>query len=255
MHIGPSLARTLIAVSLFPPPPDQPSFTGSGKICIFEIEITAAPPPGGLLSCALHINTANTYLLDSNINEITASKADGSYTYYSSAPQGVHDIAVLGATVSKTVVGEGYWVVVNIIVGNLGDYDEVFDVTAYAGSSTIFVIHGVQLAPHAALNLMIVWNTVEYTKGLYTVSAYASPVEGESNVDNNMLMAGNVLVTIPGDVNGDHKVNLKDIFAIALAFGSTTGSARYKPNVDINGDGKINLKDYFIASKNFGQQW
>jgi hypothetical protein len=255
-HLGPNKGKVLVSVSLFPP--DPPYFSGSGKVCIFELKITAAPPVGGQLTSALHINPTDTFLLDGNGLEIPyATKEDGSYTYIygSGPPQGVHDVAVLDATVSKTVLGEGYSVVVNIVVGNLGDYAEFFDVTAYANSSVIGMMFGVQLAPNETLGLMLFWNSAEYMKGVYTVSVYASPVPGESNVDNNVRVAGNVLVTIPGDVNGDRKVNLKDIFAIAMAYGSTTGSARYKPNLDVNGDGRIDRKDLLTAFRNFGKQW
>ena len=62
-----------------------------------------------------------------------------------------------------------------------------------------------------------------------------------------------VRVSILGDINGDGKVNLYDVFNIALAFGSHTGEPRCKPNLDLNGDGSINLWDYLNAALNFGK--
>jgi len=57
-----------------------------------------------------------------------------------------------------------------------------------------------------------------------------------------------------GDINADGKVNVKDIFAIAKAFGSEYLHPGYYPNLDINRDGKINVKDIFAAAKNFGYE-
>jgi hypothetical protein len=240
----------------------------SGAVSIITTDTDGTASPSGVSVYAaldtgrgrIVISMDGDYFGEQEIPEIGLDVADNAELGLNTiawlmGARAVHDVAVLGATVSKTVVGEGYSVVVNVMVANFGDYSEVFDVTAYADESVIGMVLGVQLGPNGTLNLMLVWNSAEYVKGVYTVSVYASPVPGESDVDNNMRVAGNVLVTIPGDVNGDRKVGLKDIFAIALAFGSTTEGARYKPNIDINGDGKIDLKDYFIASKNFGQQW
>ena len=50
----------------------------------------------------------------------------------------------------------------------------------------------------------------------------------------------------------DCKVDLKDVFAAALAFGSFPGHSAWNTNADLNGDHKIDLKDYFAIATNFG---
>jgi hypothetical protein len=67
-------------------------------------------------------------------------------------------------------------------------------------------------------------------------------------------------MTISGDINGDRKVDLQDVFAVGKAFGTTQQGPNppgrvYVPNCDINDDGKIDLKDYYTACKNFGKSW
>ena len=47
-------------------PMEQPTFYGSGKLCIFEFEITAIPEAGQQYSCTLNIDNRDTYYLDSN---------------------------------------------------------------------------------------------------------------------------------------------------------------------------------------------
>jgi len=64
-----------------------------------------------------------------------------------------------------------------------------------------------------------------------------------------------------GDVNLDGKVNLKDVFAVGLSFGSagpgylykgSTPNPRWNPLADENGDNKIDLRDCFQVCLNFG---
>jgi Ca2+-binding EF-hand superfamily protein len=56
-----------------------------------------------------------------------------------------------------------------------------------------------------------------------------------------------------GDVNGDGRVDLKDIALVARAFGSTPTSPNWNPAADINGDGIVNMQDIAIVARNFGQ--
>jgi len=85
-------------------------------------------------------------------------------------------------------------------------------------------------------------------------------------IDLSSVTEKSVLVALPGDVNVDGKINLKDIFAVAKAYGAflVNGQLVHSPqrsccphnlNCDINGDGTVDLKDYFTACKNFGKSW
>jgi Glutamine amidotransferases class-II len=60
-------------------------------------------------------------------------------------------------------------------------------------------------------------------------------------------------ITITGDVNGDGRVGVKDLYTTALAFGSFPGHPRWNANVDINNDLQIDVKDYYMISRNFGK--
>ncbi|MBS7281428.1 MAG: hypothetical protein KIH09_16540 [Candidatus Freyarchaeota archaeon] len=87
VHVGPGVGYVKIAVSKGGLPPGPP-WGHSGKIAIFEFIITAAPPEGEELTCSLHINTTDTYLLDPGGDEISdVVKEDGTYTFiYVAAP-------------------------------------------------------------------------------------------------------------------------------------------------------------------------
>jgi parallel beta-helix repeat protein len=54
-----------------------------------------------------------------------------------------------------------------------------------------------------------------------------------------------------GDVNGDGKINILDIWLIAKAYNSTVGNLRYNPGCDLNNDGFINMTDLLLVAENF----
>lgn len=56
-----------------------------------------------------------------------------------------------------------------------------------------------------------------------------------------------------GDVNGDGKVDGKDIAIVAQAFGSYPGHPRWNSAADINGDNVVNSLDLALVAVNFGK--
>jgi hypothetical protein len=166
----------------------------------------------------------------------------------------VHDIAVVDVTASKNVVGQGYSMSINVIVANQGDYTETFNITVYANTTTIAtLLTNITLTSGNSTNMTFTWNTSDFAKGNYTIWAYAWPVQGETYTTDNILTDGSVFVGIVGDVNGNRKVDLDDVLAVAIAYGSFVGMPKYKPNLDIDGNGKIDLTDYLWVAINYGK--
>jgi hypothetical protein len=54
------------------------------------------------------------------------------------------------------------------------------------------------------------------------------------------------------DTNCDGKVDLKDYYSIAKAYGSYPGHPRWNPAADIVSDGKIDLKDIYTCARAYG---
>ena len=158
------------------------------------------------------------------------------------------EIAVLNVTSSKTVIGQGYSASINVTITNLGNKVEAFTPCA---NETSIDSQSVILNVGDSVTLSCDWNTTGFAYGNYTISACA--MTGETNVTSNSTYV-NVTVTIPGDVNGDFKVNMRDIALVARAFGSTPGASNWNPNADINDDGTVNMRDIALAARNFGQQ-
>jgi hypothetical protein len=99
-----------------------------------------------------------------------------------------------------------------------------------------------------------VWNA-SGSYGNYTISATAGSVAGETNIGDNTQSDGTVLITIPGDINGDLKVSLADLVLLANAYGSKPGDIKWNPNADLNDDGKISLQDLVIMANHYGQHY
>ncbi len=148
-----------------------------------------------------------------------------------------------------------FTIYINVTVQNQGNEAETFNVTAYVNTAVVDTYTNVTLASGNSTTLTFHLNSADLAKGNYTISAFVPPLPGEIDVADNTLVDGWIIITIPGDINGDGKVDLKDIFAVGKAYGSVISDPRYIPNADINGDGKIDLKDYFISCLNFGVKW
>jgi parallel beta-helix repeat protein len=163
-----------------------------------------------------------------------------------------HDIEIQDLETSKTVVGQGYKENINVKVTNYGVNSETLHVTLYANTTEIET-QEITLSSGNSTTLTFTWDTSGFVKGNYTISAYAWPVQGETHTADNTLIDGWIYVSIVGDVNGDGKVDLKDVYAVAKAYGSFPGHPKWDPNCDINNDLKVDLKDYYTTCKNYGK--
>jgi hypothetical protein len=62
-----------------------------------------------------------------------------------------------------------------------------------------------------------------------------------------------VVVTIPGDLNGDFKVGLSDLVILAKPYGSIPGDTKWNPNADIDDDGVVGRSDLAILAQHYGE--
>jgi hypothetical protein len=170
----------------------------------------------------------------------------------------IHDVAVTDVTSSKTVVFQGYTMNINVTAADPGNDTETFNITAYANATAV-ATQTVTLTSGNSTTVTFTWNATGFLKGIYTISAYAEPVQGETNTANNNLTDGFAYVSMAGDLTGttsfvpDGKVDGRDITILAKSFGSHLGDKRYNPNCDIFNRGKIDGRDITIVAKNFGK--
>jgi hypothetical protein len=164
----------------------------------------------------------------------------------------IHDIAATNVKPFKSVVGQNYTTKIDLTVENQGDFTEAFNVTLYVNTTEIETKQ-IALANGATTTLTFTWNTNGFVKGNYTLWAYAWPVQGETETTDNTSTDVIVYVRIPGDLNADTYVNVKDAVILGAAFGSKPGDSNWNPNADINSDNIINVKDAVIQGVHFGQ--
>ena len=214
--------------SVVPVPPVPPGLPGKWALANF--------PPGGLPFVAVIEDAVIT------------------------SPLGIHDVAVTNLTTCKDgckpmpVVCQNFMAHVNATVLNEGSYAENITVTAYANTTVIGTQSVLNLAPLNQTVVTFLWNTTGYAIVNYTLSAYATPVPGETHtVDNVYNYTGYVRVTIAGDINCDNKVDMKDIGGAAYGFNTTPGQPGWNPNADVTDDHKIDMKDIGTIAKHYNE--
>jgi hypothetical protein len=108
--------------------------------------------------------------------------------------------------------------------------------------------------------LTFAWNTTGLVKGNYTINAYSCPVQDETDTTDNSMTDGWILVTIPGDVDGDlenghYDVDLFDAVKLLACYGAKEGDSNFDPNCDIDDSGQVFLFDAVILLARYGQKY
>lgn len=169
----------------------EPTFTGTGKLC--EIQFT--PKSVGTSTLTFTNTPVDTLLYDSNILEIPFTAEDGFFTTSPFVEE--HDVAVTGVAAIPSFVVAGEPVTILVDVQNQGNSAETFDITAYFDSNAI-ATQTVTLLPFGGTTtLTFNWDTTGVPLGLYEIKAEASPVAGETDINDNTFTDGQVSVMIP----------------------------------------------------------
>jgi hypothetical protein len=167
-----------------------------------------------------------------------------------------HDVAVTGLAL-QGIVGKiyvGSRLNGTVTISDPGDYPETLNLTVYWNSTVPIVTRpSLPLSSGASSNITFTWNTSGLKCGVYKFSAAVTSVPGETYLLNNAVNGPTVVLSLRGDVNGDHRVDVVDLATVGAAFGTTFGSPGYNPAADLNNDGIINIVDLAIVGSAFGQ--
>jgi hypothetical protein len=121
------------------------------------------------------------------------------------------DVAVTGVNLSSTQVSVGQVISISATVKNLGNINETFNATIYYNNTAITTFNIASLEPSDQKTLTLSWNTSSVTPGVYTISAAASKVPGETNTSNNRYIAGQVMIT---EKSAPTPFNTRDLYII-----------------------------------------
>jgi hypothetical protein len=180
-----------------------------------------------------------------------------------------HDISVKNVAFSKNVVGEGFTLLLNVTVENQGLNAETFNVS-FLANATLIGTKRFDTMPNGTSRFWnFAWNTTGVPCGKYTLSAYATPVPGETDTADNNYTGGWVEVRLRGFVTPPSpthtKVSLADFGKLKLIYSKVypykcppydvnhPDTYYYLPSVvtgkpeylmpDIDGNGKVQFAD------------
>ena len=131
--------------------------------------------------------------------------------------------------------------------------EEIWDEYACTAYASFIEQQRITLEKEATTTLSFNWNTTNFSQGTYILCAIADVLPQEMITTNNLLTQGYIIVTLPGDVSGDFRVDGKDIARIAKAFNTKPGDRFWISNADIDGDSKVDGKDLAVAAKDYGK--
>jgi len=231
-------------------------FSGKGILCEVNFKAKARG------SSSLELNSAETYLLDSDLNSMPIQIANSRIDVFGDV------IEITNVETTRTQVYSGWIIEANATVRNNDNFPQTFSVTACFASQLMVIRQVSELPPGRETTLTFYMDTSALTPYVdYAIWAEATIVVGETWAYNNfwffyapVALLGSMesfsrvaRTRIVPDINGDRKVSAHDIGIAALAFGSYPEHQRWNLLADMNQDNKVDLKDIGLVAKNFGK--
>ncbi|UCD95841.1 MAG: hypothetical protein JSV35_04860, partial [Candidatus Bathyarchaeota archaeon] len=165
----------------------------------------------------------------------------------------IHDLAISSTPPTQSTYGEGSIVEINFTICNQGSVLATSNITLYANGTEIQT-RNITIGSLETQNMSFTWNTTGFLKGNYLMNVTVTPVIGETDIADNDLQTW-ILLTLPGDVDGDKDVDIFDIVLIVHVYGSQEGQPAYNPDCDFDADGDVDIFDVIIAASNYGKSW
>jgi hypothetical protein len=167
------------------------------------------------------------------------------------------DVAILKIDISKDKVYPNRIVTLSVVAGNVGDLTASFNVTVFRDATKISSQNVPNLLPHQNTTLTFYWNTTGLTPGNnFTISAEASLVQYEINTGNNHLVDGFVFIKMLGDLDGNRVVDIFDVVAATIAYGTEVGDPLWNEDADLAPQyGIIDIFDVVTITAQYGKSY
>ncbi len=165
-----------------------------------------------------------------------------------------HDIAVLNVTTNTPHEYAGRIVNITVTAKNNGEVSESFDLKAYRNSTLIGTIHVTDMGVGEEVTVIFHWNTSYLVAGQSWKMKAEAVVVGDVNPTDNVFVDGEVYIKMIGDANADGVVDIFDIAAAALAFGSVEGDPNWNSQADLVAPrGLVDVHDIVAIVIHFGE--
>jgi len=105
-----------------------------------------------------------------------------------------HDVTVLDVVPDRTIAKSGNPVSFNVSYINQGDFPETFNISIRANETDTATKTIANLTPRSPTTLSLTWDTTGHPIGNYVISAYASPVQNETDIEDNTYTDGKLTV-------------------------------------------------------------
>jgi len=179
-------------------------------------------------------------------------------------------IEITNTSISKTVTNDTITYLAAVVTSDILPFDvSAFYDDTLIGTKTVTEL----LIPGNFMVVTFRWNTTDVPLGKYNISFSISLYP------NQKYLAGNVSEVPQGEIKPDGVINIRDIYAAAIAFGSSTiredincdgivdeidicivqwafgtypGHSRWNPDADVNEDGQVQIADIGAMAKAFG---
>ncbi len=234
-------------------------FSGSGILCEVDFKAKARG------SSNLQLIDEETFLLDSDLNSISIQIVNSWVDVFGDI------IEIKNVETTRTDVYTEWIIEVNATVRNNDNIPQSFSVTAYFASELKIIRKVSDLPPGEEATLTFYMDTSTLTPYVdYAIWAEATIIIDETWAYNNFWFfwaevvplsmsahgwsfPGIVTTRIVPDIDGNTKVDIRDVGIAALAFGSYPEHQRWNLLADMNQDDKVNIRDLALVAKNFGK--
>jgi len=150
---------------------------------------------------------------------------------------GVSSVVASDSHYGLTEVPSGWDITIDVTVKNEGVFVEKFNVTVYSDNNTLGE-YAVTVFPGVRI-LTFIWDTTGVSEGEYAIKAEASPVSGETDMEDNMMVGGIITVIMRGDMDGNGIINILDVKKVKLVYSGFIE----EPLADIDGSGVVDILD------------
>jgi len=214
------------------------------------------------------LDLSGTILSDSNANNLNATPTNGDL-----------DVDTIDLTVTSITIldlgcsiyandldkdGGNYYYPVEVVVDNTGTLDagafhvklEVYyDTVPGLETQTEIAVAGLTHGTTTTVNFTATFRPLNTNTYHLTATVDSQSEVVEADETNNSLDKTGIILTIIGDINGDHTINILDAVIMSKAWDAFPTDPWWNIKADINHSGNVSITDAARLGAHWGESW